>query len=361
MVKISQLIKLLILTIFLGVFLVVFLRPDNTAIAKKNSHLLPEFIEQFADIDSISLKNNMQTLTIKKGNKNWQLADKNLYPVLTDKVESLLLGLADLKIVEPKTKKSKYYASVNVNDVTEIDSKATLVEVLDAQGNMLVNLLIGKKSELTLADQYLEQVFVRSRNDAQVWLVKGKLPVSVVFKEWVSQPILPITTNQIQKVSFKYGDQEASSWSLAKATSEQEFLFENMPADMELAPENSLDTIVYELAGLQYNDVVLADSKDLDWSKGPSIAIETFDGLSLRIGITRTESKVFLKARADVSIKSAADQDTLAKLRDNARKFNRVARNWYYQISNSSFEELNKLPTDILVSKAENIDAEDVL
>ena len=198
--RISVLIVLLFILI-LGVIMVSTPRTEN--IYKNVVELYPNIIDELDKVSTINLNNQEKTLLLKKNNEgSWEISNSDNFPAQMNLVNDLLLGVAYLKKIEQKTKDPKLYPLLHVDDPKTENSHAIAMTLKDPTDKVLVNLLVGKRGKHSIVDIKLQQLYVRKKGDCQSWLVEGYLPVSLEFKDWVIQPLLPITAKDVRKITI---------------------------------------------------------------------------------------------------------------------------------------------------------------
>lgn len=237
-------------------------------------------------VSKLVVKDHDTKFTFYKDGKTWRILEKNGYPVLTDRIEEILYGLADMRIVEPKTSNPANYATLGVNPVSEDDSKAIELIATDENGIEQVHLIVGKRDEL--------KVFVRRPEELQAWLAYGFVDLSSDFRDWVRQPLLGLADeDQVNKVEIMQPTGEKLV--IAKESVDAE---DFQITDLVLQQQESLDldainSLPYALAEIEYIDVMPANSLDIDWSKALSVNLTTFNGKTTHLMLKKSEGQTF--------------------------------------------------------------------
>ncbi len=86
------------------------------------------------------------------------------------KIRRIVLALADMTLVEPKTAKPDLYPRLEVEDPGK--GKSTLVTIKDKSGAALARLIVGKQRYDRLGEGN-DGVYVRKPGDPQSWLARG--------------------------------------------------------------------------------------------------------------------------------------------------------------------------------------------
>ena len=103
--------------------------PDDARLA------FPGLAERLAGATRIELRRAGTTMTLaRRDPETWTLPEKDDYPVRSERIRELLVGLTELRLVERRTASPELFARLGVDDPEDKDSTAILVRVLDAAG-----------------------------------------------------------------------------------------------------------------------------------------------------------------------------------------------------------------------------------
>jgi len=336
--------QLFIITTICAVpILLIAIKPSRSAIQNKGALLLPHLLKSPEHVTRVIIQDAHGTLTFEHKHDAWKILEKNNFPVLHDKVEELLYSLADLRIVEPKTANTQLYADLGVNDVAPDKPETLMVTVQDDQEHDRAKLIIGKREGLKIGEDYIEQIFVRFAGDSQTWLVQGTLPISSDFKDWVEQPLLGlIDTDQLKQVEITNLNGERVL--IQKANPEQE---DFVLASSKTRPGTALNldlinTLPFEVAELEFEDVVFAADQNIDWSQSVRAEIETFSGLKIALNLVRKDGVVYSKVLAKALDDSNEDAKQIAEA------YNDSTQQWYYKLSQHAYDEITVANADLL-------------
>src|SRR5438552_15445895 len=104
---------------------------------------LPALAGKLGEVASVGLKRSGLELTFVRDGDGWLVVEKGNYPADAAKVRQVVLGMADLALVEPKTQKADLYPRLEVDDPSK--GKSTLVTVKEKAGTPRAALIIGKR------------------------------------------------------------------------------------------------------------------------------------------------------------------------------------------------------------------------
>jgi hypothetical protein len=316
------------------------------AIHDKNQIFIPDLIKNKDQISKIIMQDYSQKLTLQKVNGSWLMLERNNYPVLTDKVEDLIYSLADLRIIEPKTNNRAYFKQLDVNDITEPDSQALLVMLQDGDNINFAKVYIGKREGVRLGEEYQEHIFVRRADEDQTWLVQGVVPLSSDFRDWVEQPLLGlIDSDQIKSVAIQRP--QADKIVIAKNKQDQEdFILETLSAKKGMVLDlDAVNTVPFELAELEYSDVLPVASVDAEWDKSLTATLETFPGVTVVLNVIKHNDRVFAKVQANVS------GEANAELQSKVQAYNTMKQGWVYELSPEFYKSISLANADFMKLK----------
>lgn len=282
----TRTLNILILVTVLSVLALVYcyFNTEKTLGVGENNLLLPEL--NTYKVSKLVVKDHDNKYTFYKDNDTWRILEKNGYPVIPDRIEEILYGLADLRILEPKTTNPEYYPILGVNPVHDQDSKAIELIATDENGIEQVHLIIGKREEL--------KVFVRRPEEMQAWLVLGFLDLSSDFRDWVKQPLLGLADeDQVSKVEIVQPTGEQLVIAKESIDAEDFQVTGLVPQQQEALDLDAINSLPYALAEIEYIDVMPATSMDIDWDKSLLVSLTTFNGKTTRLKLKKFSGQIF--------------------------------------------------------------------
>jgi hypothetical protein len=110
--------------------------------AAPGAHAFPELGSRLGDLAWVRLSRGSAKVDFAAICGRWVLVGKGNYPAALDRMRRLLLGLADLGMVEPKTERPELFARLDLDDPA--NGKSTLVALRDRGGKTIAELVVGK-------------------------------------------------------------------------------------------------------------------------------------------------------------------------------------------------------------------------
>src|SRR5215469_15969410 len=147
----------------------------NLSRAALGERALPSLAARLGDIATVGVKRSALDLTFVRDGDGWLVAEKGNYPAAAGKVRQIVLAMADMTLVEPKTQKAEFYPRLEVEDPS--NGKSSLVTVESKAGKPLAELIVGKRRYDRLGTGN-DGIYIRKPGDAQAWLARGSLEFS---------------------------------------------------------------------------------------------------------------------------------------------------------------------------------------
>jgi hypothetical protein len=298
--KIQTLIVLVVATGAVG-GAALFLSGKGRAVEKSEvaaGKLFPDLATKVNEVTQLDIKKADKEFGFKQTADGWVSPSKGDYPVKLEKVREVLVGLSQLRIVEPKTSKPENYSKIGVEDpgtakpekpatpdAPAPTSNSALVTLKDDKGGTVAAAIIGNVKY----EGSTPGVYVRKAGDPQSWLTEGRLELPSDFTGWVDPQIVNIPRDRIKEGKITLTD-GIVTWVSRTAKSEQNFTVHDVPQGEELMAPNSGDSVGASLAYISMEDVKPVDQIDFTGAKGadagkpgPSSEFSTFDGMKILV------------------------------------------------------------------------------
>jgi hypothetical protein len=312
--------------------------------ARSGEPVLAEVRAHLGDVAALKITDVAGSVTLqRKGSGDalaWTLAEKGGYPADPAKIRQILLGFAELKLVEPKTSEAKLYTRLDVEDPGtdrgKDTSHARLVVIGDAAGKTLGELIVGKRRPDSLGSG-ADGLYIRRKGDAQSWLAQGSVDLPAETKDWLDKKVVSIPAARIESVTLTHAD--ASILVLTRAKAEDKFAIDGAPADAKIKSEPTLAEPAGVLDGLELSDVRPAAEQQFPSDGVAHVEWKTFDGLDI-IGET------FEKDGTNwVRLKASGTGDAAVK---EADAFNAKLTPWVYGVYPYKTNAMKTKLTDLI-------------
>lgn len=276
---------------------------------------LPALAARLNEAASISITRPELSFTVHKVGDTWRLKEKGDYPVKAETARALIIALADLKVIEPKTARPDLYSKIGVEDpiapapdsADKAIPQATLVAVSDASGAALCQIILGNKKYAQSPGA--SGIFVRRSGEAQSWLCLGQPDAPRDQLAWIDTQFANIDRTRIKSAIVQPGTSgdpgvatPAAAITVDRAASSDPFRITLLPEGKVLKDPNSPESIASALTFATLIDVARIDQVSFvpgPGERAPSKAeLRTFDGLVLHIDAITRDAKTWWKLSA---------------------------------------------------------------
>ncbi|HZB90508.1 MAG TPA: DUF4340 domain-containing protein [Stellaceae bacterium] len=265
--------------------------------------VLPEIGKRLGEVARMTLVHGDAKTTLVDQGKRWVVEDKGDYPADGAKLHEALLGLAQLRYVEAKTKKPELYSRLEVEDAGKAGSKSTLITVSDAKGSLLGEIIAGKRRIDELGGG-TDGVYVRKPGNGQSWLASGTLDLPDDAADWLDRSIVDLPREQVKEVELVQPD--GSSLDIVHDTPEAKLELKDAPKDVKLKSDDVLVEPTTALASLMLTDVRPAAQMPLPATGVAHAVFTSFGGMVVKVALFDKDGKSW--ARFDVVGSGAAEK-----------------------------------------------------
>lgn len=293
-------------------------RPEATVIPRDRDYVFAGLDEKLNQTHSIEIQQADRKFTVHRVPGGWGIAELNDYPANFENVKTLLVELAQLRYLEPKTADPTRFERLDLRDVSAEGAKSKKVTVRDKDGNVLAEGLIGKRNA-DLFGTGRGGTYMRVASKDESWLVEGAVTLGEGPQEWVSKKIVDIKSERMKRLEIDSpkGDEVVVARSEAK---DEDFKLENIPEGKRQRGQWETNQMPKAFEDLTLIDLRRADEVkfgDESTYKGEFV---TFDGLVLQTKAAKLGKKYWLMLSAsttdaaeDAAKKQAADINSRLK------------------------------------------------
>jgi hypothetical protein len=317
---------------------------DNVA----GQRLFPELEQKLNDITRIRVEHNGSIYEVVKKGDQWQLPDKGGYPVLFQQVKPLLLGIALLEKVEPKTNKPENYARLGVQEPSA-DTENTRFGLYSTDNDTPVASLIVGGIRRGLIAGGRDGIYARVSGEPRAWLLAGNLDLPQSPVDWLDQQIIQITPKAVKRVTIR----QADGGSLVVERPRRgapEFELLNMPQGAVLKDGVELNLLARGLAGLNMEDVLLRAEAGLPEAEAVAAVFETWDGLQITAYTVEQDDKIFVWFDVGVTALDVTDLSKVRTTQSNDAELRSRLDGWVYQIPRDRGDKLRTRLEDVIES-----------
>ena len=227
-------------------------------------------------ISEIKISNFNNNFSIKRDKENWYLPELANYPAPLDKIKKVIVGVAQLETIEPKTKKPNLHGALGLNDTENKINSANFISLINNKNEEVAAILVGNDSKFGKETRY-----VRKPNDDQSWLVWRNFDVPKSNIDWLNESLFTIERWRIADIEIKHPNNKKVLIT-RESYAEQYFKLENLDEDtlpMNPYVGNQIGSALEKLPLV--NIQLLSDIKFT--GNAVIIVYTTFDGLKITI------------------------------------------------------------------------------
>jgi hypothetical protein len=300
------------------------------------------------NIASIEVKSGDDIVTLKRKGGKFVVDQKNDYPALSSKVNTLISDVLDIRTIEMFTENAVNHPDLGVTE----ESAAYVVRFFKPDGSEITGVVIGRNKEQG------QGLFVRLTSDDRVYVTLNRLNLSIKPVGYVDQSLISVAGSDIQWVKSS-GDGEKYG---LKKDDDGNIVLNVMPETKRLKTGQAFG-VFNALTSLRFDDVVKEGVKKLTFDKKYICRLKGSTQYTLEIAAD--EDKTFVKCTAEFTDKSKitierggneTEEELKAKedkllARDAAREFTKKHAGWVYEISSQSADNLTKPAVDLYQDK----------
>jgi hypothetical protein len=305
-------------------------------IAGAGEPVLPGLLEDANRIDRIVLKSGETTLTLAQTEDAWVIKERSGYPASFEKIKALVVGLAQLRRIEPKTERPERYAQIGVEDAGP-GATSTEVSLFDREGVPVGRLIVGEDS----LSGGTGGRYVRIPEEARAWLAAGTLDLSLTARDWAAPEVIDIPGADVREVVIRRPNGERIIAARADP-SEPHLSLRTIPSGARPKSPDIADGFAGALTAVEFDDV--KPVADVAFSPGDTthVRIETFDGLIIDADLLDRDETNWIRLMPSAA--DGASPETSAKAASLAER----THGWAYQVSSWRLSQLKRALDDLV-------------
>ncbi|OQW94592.1 MAG: hypothetical protein BWK79_05370 [Beggiatoa sp. IS2] len=250
--------------------------------------VFPKLMATINEVDEVTINTAQENFTLLREQDQWGLKEKYQYPVALDKVRKVLLGMAELTLLEEKTANPELYPKLEVEDTLTKEAKSTLL-TLKAKGQTVATLIIGRDQTAKI-DPTRREIYIRKPDEQQSWSAFGLLPVEKKLTDWLDKEIVNVDGQRVRQVNINHPEGEQLTFS-KKQPKDSDYTLADMPEQATLSSPQVLKQVANVLSFLNLEDVVPAKEIEFTENLVTKAIFTTFDGLEVTVVVLNKEGK----------------------------------------------------------------------
>lgn len=275
--------------------------------APRGELAMPGFADKLVTLDFLRLRRGNLTINLKRQDGSWIVVEKSGYPADQGRVRKLLLQLAELELVEPKTDQHDLLARLGLDDPA--NGKSTLVVAGDSSGAVAEQIVIGRRRPSDIEGGE-EGVYVRKPDSDQAWLADGSFTLGGGALSWLDRRIIDIPPVQVASVVLTAPDGNRAI--VARGSADQPFAIDGLAPDAKPKPDEALAAPAGALEALDLDNVIPAADEPIPQNGTATATLTTFDGLVIGLRLSPPDRGNWLEINVTGDGKAAAQAKTLS-------------------------------------------------
>lgn len=249
---------------------------DRTPATTAGDFIAPGLLDNLNDAEKVIVRTRTDTVTLNRDGDIWRVEERHGYPARLDNVRTLLMEIANLRQLEPRTSNPDLYHRIEVEDIDAPDSRSRLVEIQGPGGDMLASVIVGS-TRFGQAPGARQTTFVRNANESQSWLADGPVNVDTSTNHWVDTQFLSVRSNDVQRVEVAHEDGEVVIINKPDPN-QRNFDLGTLPEGRQLTSPTRPNELGGLMASLRFEDVKPTGEFDLGTTPTVTVSVDKKDG-----------------------------------------------------------------------------------
>lgn len=268
-----------------------------TNVPQGGTPVFPQLMSVINEISEMVVKTKEHTITLVRQESGWGIKEKAGYRANVEKVKGALVGLAELRLQDPKTKNPELYDRLGLLSPDQEGSPSLMISLKTGENTPVAQVVIGNQKPAK-SNPRLSDIYIRKPDDPQTWLATGNLRLDRLPEEWLDQEITALPTKRVRHVQVTHPDGEVLKLSKEKPE-DMDFHLDSLPAGFKVTSPFNLNNVVGTLVQLSLEDVKPEAEVAFNPTTGVSALVETFDGLRLHVQTAKEGETVYGKFSAE--------------------------------------------------------------
>jgi hypothetical protein len=317
--------------------------------------LFPALVSDASQIANIEIRQGDDIVILERKGGSWSLKSRDGYPADPVKVRALLVGLAEADLFEAKTRRADRNGVLELEDPAEKGAKSRLVRLTGAKGNMMGEVVIGKKRQEVL-NPGKGGTYVRRPGNPQTWLASAEIDAPSAAKDWVKTSVIAMDSSKISRVTIEMPgeaalkvereappapakDKDGKEEPPAAAPAPGKLQFAGFPPDgKKLKEAGAAETLVRSLATIDMDDFRKLDAPP-SGAGVSTVKIELAEGPVTTLRLRKDGDAYWM------SVAATGEGDEAKKA---AAEITQRTQGWEYRIATTKAEAILKKRADLL-------------
>ena len=299
--------------------------------------MLPVLASGKAQVASVAITQGGNTLTFESKDGRWSIKERSGYPADVQKIRAFLVKLSQAELIEGKTRKPDRYAMLELEDPTAKDAKSRAVRLLDGNGGVLADAVIGKRRWDAFGSGK-GGTYVRLAGDPQTWLANAEFDVTADVRSWIKPNVFETESAKISRLTIEIPGEEPLRIERGSAT-DGKASFIGLPEGKKLKDASAADSVLQAASAIEADDVRKVDRMPVGDGVN-TVSFSTSEGLTVTVKLRKDGDVTW------VSLSASGEGDA----KSVAEAMNTRTAGWEFKIPGYKADSLLKRRGDLLES-----------
>ncbi|MEI6161553.1 MAG: DUF4340 domain-containing protein, partial [Roseococcus sp.] len=179
------------------------LRPEGESqgVITPGALAFPGLAPRLAAAQRLEIRRGGQSTTLVRQGEAWTIAESHGYPARPERVRETLTGLTELRLSEERSSDPAQWSRLGVEDPAAPGSTATLLRLLDGQGQVIAEAILGRRRMRTQGNQP-ESIYFRRPGESRAWLAEGRLGADSDPSLWLNRDLSSLAPARLRRVEI---------------------------------------------------------------------------------------------------------------------------------------------------------------
>lgn len=318
-----------------GALVLSLLDPRPAQVRLQGTPVLPGLAERLPEVQRIAVEvRDAPGVVLTRANDGWVVTSAHGYPARTERVNRLLVGLAKLEKIAPKTADPERFHRLAVGDPAD-DPLARRVTLTGRGGAEIARLIVGRQRH-ALTGRAASGTYVRVPGDGRAWLAAGLADLSDDAYPFLDTRVIDLPAGTIRRIEIARVD-GSRLVAVRPAEDAPALAIADVPTGKTLAVD-AVRRLGSLLSEIKFDRVAPASTLAQATRVG-NATVTTFGGLVVKVRVFSRNDRYWLSLSVDA--RQTAAEERAARL--NAR-----VDGWAYMVADYIAERLTRRRADVL-------------
>jgi hypothetical protein len=257
--------------------------------------LMPALLSRGSELAAIEISREKETVRLASKDGKWVYESGEGYPVDEAKARELVLALTEARLVERKTAVKDRHELLGLGDHTAPGTSARLLKLLDAKGDVLGEIVLGRPA-FDMMEASKGGTYVRRPSEDQTWLADRPLQVSLSIRDWVKTRLIDRDVKSIKSIRIEREGEAPIEISRTGDGNQHELAA--MPEGKKLKYVSAIDDVAEAISLIEFRSVRRQSGKSDALPLKGRATFETDNGFKPSIEFRGDGSKVWIRITA---------------------------------------------------------------